>query len=305
MKIEKLARNSVNHVFWTSFNRARDAFELILQRLKLENPELRVLLPNYIGLSMKEGSGIFDPIIRSGVEYGFYELNENLNVNVEDLKLKIGRKFDVILLVHYFGFVDPKIEDIVQLAKRNGLTIIEDCAHALLSEFFSNSCGIFGDYSFYSLHKLFPFSSGGMLKSYDYIRGLQEKFEFMNENIFEISKIRRENYLTLQKLIDNIPEICVPLKETLPRGIVPQTFPILIKSSNRDEVYNDMNNLGWGVVSLYHTMIEPLENIDGLSTRSISSSVMNLPLHQNADKRKYETMISDLKRVVELRRNDL
>ena len=64
---------------------AREAFSYYLKSLQFTNSEF-VLLPAYIGWSAHEGSGVFDPVEESGLQYLFYELDENLNINIKKLE---------------------------------------------------------------------------------------------------------------------------------------------------------------------------------------------------------------------------
>lgn len=87
----------------------------------------------------------------------------------------------------------------------------------------------------------------------------------------------------------------VPLKYTyLPKGIIPQSFPILIKKGNRDLIYEKMNQSGYGVVSLYHTLIEPLNSLEFSDSLDLSHQILNLPTHQDVDTNQYVEMVSQI-----------
>ena len=66
---------------------ARNAFEDILLNL-MEHQESTILLPAFIGYSPKEGSGIFDPILHTGIQYKFYAMTKELFIDINDLKEK-------------------------------------------------------------------------------------------------------------------------------------------------------------------------------------------------------------------------
>ena len=89
-----------------------------------------ILIPAYIGYSSNEGSGIFDPIQNSKINYKFYKFTSDLNIDTEYLyKLIETNPNSVLLHVNYFGFRDKAIEEIKKYAKvkpiRNeaGLTV--------------------------------------------------------------------------------------------------------------------------------------------------------------------------------------
>ena len=62
----------------------------------------------------------------------YYRLNEDLTVDLDDLKELMGRaKADAILTMNYYG--SAKTDDAVRLAKENGLVVIEDFSHCTFS----------------------------------------------------------------------------------------------------------------------------------------------------------------------------
>jgi len=81
------------------------------------------------------------------------------------------------------------------------------------------------------------------------------------------------------------------IKDKLGDGIIPQTYPIKIKVGNRDKIYELMNQSGYGVVSLYHTLIEPLRNSEHSDALSLSKQILNLPVHQDVNSNEYENMV--------------
>jgi dTDP-4-amino-4,6-dideoxygalactose transaminase len=76
---------------------------------------------------------------------------------------------------------------------------------------------------------------------------------------------------------------------------VPQTFPIIIKRGNRNKIYEIMNEQGYGVVSLYHTMIEELKIDQHADACWLSGKIMNLTVHQDCDSEEYPKMVEALK----------
>ena len=75
----------------------------------------------------------------------------------------------VFLLTHIGGWVNPDIEDIANLCRENGVTLIEDCAHSLGSLLKGKHTGLFGDAGVYSLYatKAIPVGEGGIVVTKD------------------------------------------------------------------------------------------------------------------------------------------
>jgi len=113
-------------------------------------------------------------------------------------------------------------------------------------------------------------------------------------DVKNIAWIRRKNYAALGSIVNSkdVAEYFIPLKskELMP-GTVPQTFPIRIIKGDRNKIYELMNQHGYGVVSLYHTLIEPLQRSEYQASIDLSRCIMNLPVHQDVDADKYAEMV--------------
>jgi dTDP-4-amino-4,6-dideoxygalactose transaminase len=301
-----------NEYFYDS---AREGMYDILSNMLKTGMINTLLLPAYIGWSPKEGSGIFDPINKlSELSVHYYKMNDNLEINMDDLEKRVSDckpgKF-AVLIVNYFGFIDSRINKISEFIKKHSGWIIEDNAHGFFT--YHNIQKYFSDASFFSLHKMFPFKSGGSvvihnssLKTFDY-SGICIKDVKTNPWQYDIKAIinkRRENYNLLYDIIknENCSSYFIPLRGHLDDN-VPQTFPIRILSGDRNKIYDLMNTEGFGVVSLYHTLIEALNEPEYQVSCMLSKQIMNLPVHQDVDSTKYQYMIKFLIRSCELTAN--
>ena len=286
------------------FNKARIAFTEIL---KVLNEGTKILLPSYIGINDKEGSGVFDPIRENNIKYDFYSLNEDLSINKEDFNKKIkDPEVKAVLVIHYFGFMQTDIEKVSQICKDNEVLLIEDCAHSLLSEFKDRSLGSYGDFSFFSLHKFLPMEKGGILQinNKEFIPKFEKSInkneinhdlplKFIEFDFKKIANKRCKNYLYLLSRIKEINNIKILYPE-LSEGIVPMNFPIFIK--NRDQVYFHMNEKGIELISLYHRIIDPIsENYH--NSHYISKNITNLPIHQDIRIEDIDNIIKELKKL--------
>lgn len=308
IQIEKRCGEAGNHQLNIGYyDRARDALVAVLDILAIK-PGDEVLLPAYIGWSAREGSGVFDPIAQKAICPVFYRLNDGLQIEVADTVKKMhAQNAKALLIIHYFGFVDPGCKILVKEAKKLGIPVIEDAAHAMLTHFIGGSCGRYGDYTIYSLHKMLPLESGGMLLA-NGNNPLPEtagkECQYGNPFHYDlraIAKQRVKNFNLIADMIGKGTPSIRPLHIKLPGGTIPQTYPILLPWSNRDDVYQDMNNLGWGVVSLYHTMIGAIAPKQFDSTYTVSGQILNLPIHQDIDQTLIPSMLETLVDVVDKR----
>ncbi len=272
------------------FASARTAFATFLRALEVHSDDT-VLLPSYIGVSQREGSGVFDPVRETGVGYAFYRMDANLHVDLNDLARQLERlRPKVVVLIHYFGWPDPSCPDVVKLAHDNGALVMEDSAHAMLSDVIGGGVGRLGDASIWSLHKLLPVPSGGMLVLNAPTHHLADALpagppssigDPWRFDLAGMAARRRDKAQHLLEAVRTISDTVHPLRESLPTGVVPQTFPVLVRKASRDRLYETLNAAGFGVVSLYHTLIDEIAT-DFPDAYGVSRRILNLPLHESA-----------------------
>lgn len=295
-------KNQYNPLFY--YESARQALTMILKKFEAE-PDKEIILPAYIGYSSREGSGIFDPIIEEKIKYSFYLLDRELKINAENLEnvLKTKKGLVIVLIVHYYGIPDRNIEDIITICRKYNAIIIEDAAHALYTDFVDGRCGCYGDFTVYSLHKMLPFEKGGMLK----VNTLKYATDFINsvvqnENPFDyclknIAQIRKENAKCWDMLLQKRPDL-FRIIHPYDESITYQTFPIVILNDKRDTLYFELNKKGYGAVSLYHEMIEPIKNGKMLDAQWLSEHILNLPVHQDTTCEDIETMYFEMIKIL-------
>ena len=301
--IEKTAKKQENYYrplyFYES---ARAGFKDILSFLCDDRTTL--LLPAYIGFSPKEGSGIYDPVVHSGIKHIFYPMDKALHIDVKafsDILSSVQGKA-AVLLVHYFGYPDINYDTIVTLSHSLGATVIEDAAHALFTDFVDHRCGQRGDYVIYSLHKMLPFENGGMTRvnspKCTFVPKLSietDKSPFLYD-LSEIAAKRKKNAKLWDRMLKGIDSIKIlrPYSE----DVTPQTFPIIICGHDRNDLYFRLNGEGFGAVSLYHTMIDPIKNGGYTDSFWLSQHIINMPVHQDADENDIREMAAALLRLV-------
>ncbi len=118
----------------------------------------KVLVPAYHCTSM------VDPLLWASVEPVFYNINEDLSIDLDDIRRKRDDQTRCLMVAHYFGFYQD-IERIRRFCDEEGLLLLEDCAHAFFGECAGRPVGSFGDYAIASPIKFFPMYDGGCLVS--------------------------------------------------------------------------------------------------------------------------------------------
>jgi dTDP-4-amino-4,6-dideoxygalactose transaminase len=105
----------------------------------------------------------------------------DLNLDPVHLESLIGPRTRAVLALHYGGF-PCDIDDVLRIADRHDLTVIEDAAHAPAAELRGRKCGTFGAvgcFSFFA-NKNLPVGEGGMLVTGD--DDLAERLRFLRSH---------------------------------------------------------------------------------------------------------------------------
>lgn len=100
----------------------------------------------------------------AGLDVGFYRVRPDLAVDLDDLERRLERRPGPVVVVHYFGFGQPRIAAIDELCRRRQCLWLEDCAHALFSDHEGAALGTFAPLSIFSLRKTLPLFEGGALQ---------------------------------------------------------------------------------------------------------------------------------------------
>ena len=140
------------HFFTSS---GRDSLKLIIKILKLSKED-EVLLPSYLC------KDILKPFKKEHINIKFYKVNPNLIVDLEDIKKKITGRTKALLIIHYFGFLQPNQQELREICDKSSLYLIEDNVQALLTK---KRLEDYSDFSFNSYRKFLAIPDGSLLLS--------------------------------------------------------------------------------------------------------------------------------------------
>ena len=128
------------------------------------------------GLGLREGDEVILPsltfvatanaVLYAGAKPVFADIvsKEDFNISPEEIQKRITKKTKAIMVMHYGGY-PCDMKAILGIAKRYGLYVIEDAAHAPGAEYRGEKCGLIGDmgcFSFFSNKNLVT-GEGGMV----------------------------------------------------------------------------------------------------------------------------------------------
>jgi len=121
-------------------------------------PGDEVLVPGYLWVSC------LSAIVRLGAIPRLVDIDDTFCMSPRDLERKIGPHSKAVLVVHMSGAAG-RIDQIVSVARRAGLMILEDCAQANGATYHGKPVGSFGDMAIFSfqLNKNISSGEGGLI----------------------------------------------------------------------------------------------------------------------------------------------
>ena len=177
-KFEKSFSTYCKSKYATAVSNATSALHLSLLSLGIKKGD-EVIVPNITFLATANS------ILMAGATPVIVDVNpQDHNIDVDSIKDSITKKTKAIIPVHMAG-KSCKIDDIVRLARKNNLFVIEDCAHAIGTKFKNRHVGTFGDvgcFSFYPTKNITTLEGGMIITN--------------SRKISENSKISRNHGIT-------------------------------------------------------------------------------------------------------------
>ncbi|MFD9895036.1 DegT/DnrJ/EryC1/StrS family aminotransferase [Amycolatopsis sp. NPDC059027] len=135
------------------------ALELAIHLLDLEPGDEVVVTPQTY-------QGTIQPLLDYDVDVRFCDIDPvSLNLDPDALRPLLSRRTKAILLVHFGGY-PARMDEIMALARPRGITVVEDCAHALGAAYHARRPGALGDlgcFSFHSSKNITTLGEGGMI----------------------------------------------------------------------------------------------------------------------------------------------
>jgi len=110
-------------------------------------------------------AGTANAVIQTGARPVFVDCQrDTFNIEPEDIKRKITRRTKAIIPVHFAGR-PANMDEIMKLARKFSLKVVEDCAHAIEAEYHGRKAGTFGELGCFSFYvtKNITTAEGGMV----------------------------------------------------------------------------------------------------------------------------------------------
>jgi len=116
------------------------------------------------------------------------------NILPSEIEKKITKKTRAIIAVHYGG-QSCDMDEILKIAKKNNLIVIEDCAHAFGSTYKKIKCGNIGKIGCFSFYptKIITTGEGGAISTND--KNFLRRIRILRSQGMDISPMEREENL--------------------------------------------------------------------------------------------------------------
>ncbi|MEX2007881.1 MAG: aminotransferase class I/II-fold pyridoxal phosphate-dependent enzyme [Candidatus Spechtbacterales bacterium] len=109
-------------------------------------------------------NAVANPIMWVGATPIYADIDDTFNIDSAKLEGRVTPRTKALIIQHTFG-IPAKVEELLEVARRHNLIVIEDCAHALGASYRGRRVGSFGDVALFSFgrDKVISASFGGAL----------------------------------------------------------------------------------------------------------------------------------------------
>ena len=156
-KFEEMFRQYKSSKYAMALNSCTAALHLSMLAIGIK-PEDEVIVPTMTFVATANA------IIYAGGVPVFADCEKDtMNIDPKDIKRKIAPKTKAIIPVHFAG-CSCNMDAIMDIARKHNLKVVEDCAHAIETEYHGKKAGTFGDlgcFSFYVTKNIVT-GEGGM-----------------------------------------------------------------------------------------------------------------------------------------------
>jgi len=326
-EFEKEFAEFCNAKYSVGVSSGTDALIIALRSLNIGYEDEVITVPNtFIATA--------EAISLVGARPVFVDINEkDLNIDPYAIKEKINEETKAIIPVHLFG-QPADMRSILDIAKENGLFVIEDACQAHGAEFEGKKVGTFGNigcFSFYPAKNLGAYGDGGAVitdnenlykemlsmrshgeveKNRHEIIGSTNRLDNLQAGILRVklkylngwNGKRRENASIYRKYLSGL-KLVVP-EELEGRKHVYHLFVIRVK--NRDKVREELFDRGISTGIHYPTPIHLQKAYDFLGykegdfpvSEKVADEILSLPMFPELSEEQIKYVCNSLKEII-------
>lgn len=243
-----------------------------------------------------------NPILYVGATPVFADsLDRTWQIDPEDVEKKITNRTRAIIVVHLYGHPSD-MKAIMEIAKKNDLFVIEDCAEAIGTEYEGNKVGIFGDIACYSFfgNKTITTGEGGMLVTNEKTlferseslkgQGLAKYREYWHDVIGYNFRMTNICAAIGYAQMDTIEEV-INKKIEIANGYKRRLLDLPVELFVGDDGKNGIRNTFWMCSILVDREVETRDKLReflkkrGIETRPVFYPVHTMPMYAHRYKR--------------------
>jgi len=321
-QFEKLLSKFVKSKFAVAVNSGTAALQASLYAIDVK-PGDEILVPSFTFVATANS------VKSIGAKPVFVDiLNDNFTMDPNDLRKKITRRTKAIIPVHLYGHM-AYMDEILEIAKKKNIKIIEDASQSLGSKFKGKHSGTFSHLGCFSLYggKVITSGEGGaivtddkkLLEKLRQIRnhgmtknnlittlGLNLRLSEINAAIAKIQMKKLPHLINERKKnAQNLTDLLKDYDIILPKQRKNETrnwYLYTVALKNRDKAMKKLNASGIGAMIYYSTPIHKTSyyktKLSLPNTEWAASHVLSLPVHpkvRKPDLARMKKVLSDSK----------
>jgi dTDP-4-amino-4,6-dideoxygalactose transaminase len=301
-EFERLACSFLKSKYAVAVNSGTAALQTALYALNIRAGD-EVLLPSFTFVATANS------VVAVGAKPIFVDvLRENYTMDPSDLKRKITKKSKAVIPVHLYGNI-AYINEILEIAKKYNLDVIEDAAQSMGSTYKGKQTGTFSEIGCFSLYaakvmtsgeggfvvtsnkrlreKLLMIRNHGMIHGYDTnVLGLNFRLPELNAAIAKIQIKKLPKFLQKRQTNAKIlTDLLAGLNLILPHQRKYEEvnwYLYTIATKARNKIMKELNAKGIGATIYYETPVHKThfynKKIKLQNTEWAASNVLSLPV---------------------------
>ena len=240
------------------FSRARNAIYHLFRTLLETNPGLTVLAPDY-----NSGNEIL-AMRAAGAALHYCPVRRDMTLDPDDVE-KRCREYnpDLLYVIHYAGWAQPMTE-LVDLCRRRGMLLVEDCALSLFSEVDGRPLGSFGDWSVFCLYKTLPLPNGALLIQNGPRLEALERLQLREAG--SASVLGRTAELLVQRLRSRANGVGAAL-QVMKRGVGRAAEALSVRRANVGDIGFNLDEVNLAMSGVSRRLLARLDHSDVRRTR--------------------------------------
>lgn len=323
-QFEEEFKNHVGAKYCVGLNSGLDALILAVRALDIkEGDEVIVQANTYIATVLG--------ITENGATPVYVEPDEYFNIDANKIEAAITPKTKAIMVVHLYGQAS-NMENIMEIANKHNLPVIEDCAQSHESCFKGKMTGTFGKigcFSFYPTKNMGAFGDAGCIvtddpeiedrirkmrnygskvKYHNEIEGVNSRLDEMQAALLRVKlthmdEITKDRYVLSERYLNGIKNPKVILPKTLD-NVNHVYHQFVIRCDKRDELHDFLEKNG--VQTQIHYPIPPHladcykwqgHNVGSFPiTEEYANTVLSLPMYTGMTKEEQDYVIEVINR---------